>query len=193
MIYSRSTAFSYGTHGPPYTTRIQQRSISLLSLRNFFRSCAVIVLVSTGTHLMYISLKGPWDGRENAMIYKEQMQTKYSDIIKRCHMISSSEYQSPYENCSTCTFIKGRIFLFYYDERKERLRYLLLHILFFLEAFAIHLHAIFLPKIISVIIAIYSIASNEEFCITIIQLLQVWISLVLAGVAGVWKGIEGEF
>ena len=49
------------------------RSISLLSLRNFFRSCAAIVLVSTGTHLtvkklqnhfklsdlMYISLKGP--------------------------------------------------------------------------------------------------------------------------------------
>ena len=68
--------------------------------------------------------------------------------------------------------------LFYYDERKKRLRYLLLHILFFLEAFAIHLHAIFLQKIISVIIAIYSIASNEEFCITIIQLLQVWIALV---------------
>ena len=90
----------------------------------------------------------------------------------------SSEYQSPYENCSTCTFIKGPIFLFYYDERKERLRYLLLHILFFLEAFAIHLHVIFLQKIISVIIAIYSIASNEEFCITIIQLLQVWIAMV---------------
>ena len=50
---------------------------------------------------------------------------------------------------------------------------------FFLEAFAIHLHAIFLQKIISVIIAIYSIiASNEEFCITIIQLLQVWIAMV---------------
>ena len=94
------------------------------------------------------------------------------------HSRSSSEYQSPYENCSTCTFIKGPIFLFYYDERKERLRYLLLHILFFLEAFVIHLHAIFLQKIISVIIAIYSIASNEEFCITIIQLLQVWIALV---------------
>ena len=59
--------------------------------------------------------------RENATIYKEQMQTKYSDIIKRCPVISSSEYQSPYENCSTCTFIKGPIFLFYYDERKERL------------------------------------------------------------------------
>ena len=78
--------------------------------------------------------------RENATIYKEQMQTKYSDIIKRCPVISSSEYQSPYENCSTCTFIKGPIFLFYYDEWKERLRYLLLHILFFLEAFSIHLH-----------------------------------------------------
>ena len=78
--------------------------------------------------------------RENATIYKEQMQTKYSDIIKRCPVISSSEYQSPYENCSTCTFIKGPIFLFYYDERKERLRYLLLHILFFLQVFAIHLH-----------------------------------------------------
>ena len=49
--------------------------------------------------------------RENATIYKEQMQTKYSDIIKRCHMISSSEYQSPYENCSTCTFIKGPILI----------------------------------------------------------------------------------
>ena len=97
------------------------------------------------------------------------------------HSCSSSEYQSPYENCSTYTFIKGPIFLFYYDERKEGLWYLLLHILFFLEAFAIHLHAIFLQKIISVIIAIYSIASNEEFCITIIQLLpvlQVWIALV---------------
>ena len=68
--------------------------------------------------------------------------------------------------------------LFYYDERKKRLRYLLLHILFFLEAFTIHLHAIFLQKINSVIIAIYSIASNEEFCITIIQLLQIWIALV---------------
>ena len=79
------------------------------------------------------------------------------DQSKRCHVISSSEYQSPYENCSTCTFIKGPIFLFYYDERKERLRYLLLHILFFLEAFAIHLHAIFLQKIISVMIAIYSL------------------------------------
>ena len=89
---------------------------------------------------------------ENATIYKEQMQTKYSDIIKRCPVISSSEYQSPYENCSTCTFIKGPIFLFYYDERKERLRYLLLHILFFLQVFAIHLHVIFLQKIISVII-----------------------------------------
>ena len=51
-------------------------------------------------------------------------------------------------------------------------------VLFFLEAFAMHLHAIILQKIISVIIAIYSIASNEEFCITIIQLLQVWIALV---------------
>ena len=90
--------------------------------------------------------------RENATIYKEQMQTKYSDIIKRCPVISSSEYQSPYENCSTCTFIKGPIFLFYYDERKERLRHLLLHILFFLQVFAIHLHVIFLQKIISVII-----------------------------------------
>ena len=46
------------------------RSISLLLLRSFFRSCATIVLVSTGTHLMYIST-----------IYKEQMQTKYSDVI----------------------------------------------------------------------------------------------------------------
>ena len=34
-------------------------SISLMSLRNFFWSCTAIVLVSTGTHLMYISLKGP--------------------------------------------------------------------------------------------------------------------------------------
>ena len=61
--------------------------------------------------------------------------------------------------------------------RKERLRYLLSHILFF-GSFEIHLHVIFLQKIISVIIAIYSIASNEEFCITIIQLLQVWIAMV---------------
>ena len=37
---------------------------------------------------------------------------------------------------------------------------------------------IFLQKIISAIITIYSIASNEEFCITIIQLLEVWIALV---------------
>ena len=106
------------------TTCVQQL---LLSLCNFFRSCAAIVLVSTGTQPFERALR--W--RENATIYKEQMQTKYSDIIKRCPVISSSEYQSPYENCSTCTFIKGPIFLFYYDERKERLRYLLLHILFF--------------------------------------------------------------
>ena len=112
------------------------------------------------------------------------MQTKYSDIIKRYHVILSSEYQSPYENCSTCTFIKGPIFLFYYDERKKRLRYPLLHSIIFFEAFAIHLHAIFLQKIISVIIAIYSIASNEEFCITIIQLLQVWIALVSSWLIG---------
>ena len=50
--------------------------------------------------------------------------------------------------------------------------------IFLLKAFAIHLDAIFLQKIIWVIITIYSIASNEEFCITIIQLLQVWIALV---------------
>ena len=49
---------------------------------------------------------------------------------------------------------------------------------FLLEAFAIHQDAIFLHKIISVIITIYSIASNEEYCITIIQFLQVWIALV---------------
>ena len=55
------------------------RSISLLSLRNFFRSCAAIVLVSTGTHLMYVSLALRY--RENAAINKEQMQTKYSDVI----------------------------------------------------------------------------------------------------------------
>ena len=55
------------------------RSISLLSLRNFFRSCAAIVLVSTGTHLMYISLALRY--RENAAINKEQTQTKYSDVI----------------------------------------------------------------------------------------------------------------
>ena len=55
------------------------RSISLLSLRNFFRSCAAIVLVSTGTHLMYISLALTY--RENAAINKEQTQTKYSDVI----------------------------------------------------------------------------------------------------------------
>ena len=41
------------------TTRVQQRSLSLLLLRNFGRSCTAIVLVSTGKHLMYISLKGP--------------------------------------------------------------------------------------------------------------------------------------
>ena len=52
------------------------RSISLLSLRNFFRSC---FLVSTGTHLMYISLALRY--RENAAINKEQTQTKYSDVI----------------------------------------------------------------------------------------------------------------
>ena len=42
----------------------------------------------------------------------------------------------------------------------------------------INVDAIFLQKIISAIITIYSIASNEEFCITIIQLLQVWIAKV---------------
>ena len=115
---------------------------------------------------------------EQSCINTWKKQTKYSDTIKRCDVISSSEYQSPYENCSACTFIKGPMFLFYYDERKECLRHLVLHILFFLEAFTIHLHAIFLQKINSVIIAIYSIASNEEFCITIIQLLQIWIALV---------------
>ena len=46
---------------------------------------------------------------------------EYYDQSNRCHVISSSEYQSPYENCSTCTFINGPIFLFYYDEQKERL------------------------------------------------------------------------
>ena len=41
------------------------------------------------------------------------------DQSNRCHVISSSEYQFPYENCSTCTFINGPIFLFYFDEQKE--------------------------------------------------------------------------
>ena len=63
------------------------RSISLLSLRNFFRSCAAIVLVSTGTHLMYVSLALRY--RENAAINKEQMQTKYSDVINFYSIIAS--------------------------------------------------------------------------------------------------------
>ena len=58
------------------TTCVQQL---LLSLCNFFRSCAAIVLVSTGTHLMYTSLALRY--RENAVINKEQTQTKYSDVI----------------------------------------------------------------------------------------------------------------
>lgn len=60
-----------------------------------------------------------------------------------------------------------KIVLFFYDERKERLLYLLLHILFFLQAFAIHLEAIFFQQIISVIImiAIYSVALNEELSV----------------------------
>ena len=49
------------------------------------------------------------------------LRDEYYDQSNRCHVISSSEYQSPYENCSTCTFISGPIFLFYYDEQKERL------------------------------------------------------------------------
>ena len=56
------------------TTRVQQL---LLSLCNFFRSCAAIVLVSTGTKPFERALR--W--RENATIYKEQMQTKCSDVI----------------------------------------------------------------------------------------------------------------
>ena len=56
------------------TTRVQQL---LLSLCNFFRSCATIVLVSTGTQPFERALR--W--RENATIYKEQMQTKCSDVI----------------------------------------------------------------------------------------------------------------
>ena len=59
----------------------------------------------------------------------------------------SSEYQSTYENCSTFMKFKGPIFLFYYDERKERLLYLLLHMhVLFFESFCdtLSLEAIFL-------------------------------------------------
>ena len=58
------------------TTRVQYR---FCHFAIFFRSCAAIVLVSTGTHLMYISLA--LRQRENAVINKEQTQTKYSDVI----------------------------------------------------------------------------------------------------------------
>ena len=57
------------------------------TLRKFFRSCAAIVLVSTGTHLMYVSLALRY--RENAAINKEQMQTKYSDVINFYSIIAS--------------------------------------------------------------------------------------------------------
>lgn len=71
-------------------------------------------------------------------------------------IISSSEYQSTYENCSVLLWwTKGASSVSPFA-----------HIIF-LQAFAIHLEAIFFQQIISVIImiAIYSVALNEELSV----------------------------
>lgn len=69
------------------TTRVQ--IMSLLSLCNFFQSCAAILLVSTSTHIyiiiyMFESFKRALRWRGNAMI-KKKMRTM--DKVLRCNYI----------------------------------------------------------------------------------------------------------
>ena len=53
------------------TTRVQYRFCPFATLRNFFRSCAAIVLVSTSTHVyLFESFERALRWRENATIKK---------------------------------------------------------------------------------------------------------------------------
>ena len=61
---------------------------------------------------------------------------------------------TPFEDCHT--FGKNLLCLYYYDDRKERLLYIFLHILFLLDTFGAYLEIIFLQQIVYFIIAIFN-------------------------------------
>ena len=89
------------------------------------------------------------------------LQDVSHDHNMRGHTFSSVKYWhtgTPFEYWSS--FRKSPLCLYHYDERKERLLYLFLHILFLLDSFGVNLEVIVLQQIVYFIIAIYNTASN---------------------------------
>jgi len=105
---------------------------------------------------------------------------RQNDHSMRGHAFFSFKFwntKTPFGDWST--FRKSRaLCLYYYDDRKERLLYLFLHILFLLDAFGAYLEVIFLQQIVFFIIAIFNAALKVCIVNIFIQLLYVWMALV---------------
>lgn len=131
-------------------------------------------------NITYRSSEKKADLIEKVRHARENLHDTSNDHSMRGHAFFSFKFwntKTPFGDWST--FRKSRaLCLYYYDDRKERLLYLFLHILFLLDAFGAYLEVIFLQQIVFFIIAIFNAALKVCIVNIFIQLLYVWMALV---------------